>query len=70
MGKIEIKPTTFSFHSQKQSSDEILLTQYFATHHFLQRKHFQVLCNMEQTTAICHLLCLCQEEKASKYRIL
>lgn len=65
VGKVEVKRTRFVFHSQKLSEDEIdgLLKEYFSTHEYLQRKAFQNLCGMAQSTANRHLQRLCKQGK-------
>lgn len=65
VGKVKVQRTRFPFHSSKLTEEEIdeLLTEYFATHDFVQRKSFQFLCSMTQTTANRHLRRLCEEGK-------
>lgn len=65
VGKVKVQRTRFSFHSSKLANEEIdaLLTEYFRTHDFVQRKSFQLLCGMTQTTANRHLRRLCEEGK-------
>ena len=65
VGEVEVQHTRFSFHSSKLTDEEIdaLLTEYFTTHDFVQRKSFQYLCGMAQTTANRHLHRLCEEGK-------
>ena len=65
VGKVKVQRTRFPFHSSKLTDEEIdaLLTEYFATHDFVQRKSFQFLCGMTQTTAARHLRRLCEEGK-------
>lgn len=65
VGNVKVQPTKFSFHSEKLTNEEIdaLLAKYFATHDFVQRKSFQTLCGMAQTTANRHLRRLCEEGK-------
>ena len=65
VGKVKVQRTRFSFHSTKLVNEEIdaLLTEYFTTHDFVQRKSFQLLCGMTQTTANRHLRRLCEEGK-------
>ena len=65
VGKVKVQRTRFPFHSSKLTDEEIdaLLTEYFATHDFVQRKSFQLLCGMTQSTASRHLRRLCGEGK-------
>ena len=46
VGKVKVQRTRFSFHSSKLTDEEIdaLLTEFFTTHDFVQRKSFQLLC--------------------------
>ena len=62
VGKVKVQRTRFSFHSSKLT-DEALLTEYFTTCDFVQRKSFQLLCGMTQSTASRHLRRLCEEGK-------
>ena len=50
VGKVKVQRTRFSFHSSKLTDEEIdaLLTEFFTTHDFVQRKSFQLLCSMTQ----------------------
>lgn len=61
VGKVEVKRTRFPFHSEKLTEGEIdaLLAEFFATHDFMQRRDFQHLCSLSQTTANRHLRRLC-----------
>ncbi len=45
VGKVKVQRTRFSFHSSKLTDEEIdaLLTEFFTTHDFVQRKSFQLL---------------------------
>ena len=65
VGKVKVQRTRFSFHSSKLTDEEIdtLLTEYFTTCDFVQRKSFQLLCGMTQSTASRHLRHLCEEGK-------
>lgn len=65
VGDVKVQRTRFSFHSDKLTNEEIdaLLAEYFTTHDFVQRKSFQILCGMAQTTANRHLRRLCEEGK-------
>ena len=65
VGKVKVQRTRFSFHSSKLTDEEIdaLLTEFFTTHDFVQRKSFQLLCSMTQSTASRHLHRLCEEGK-------
>lgn len=65
VGKVKVQRTRFPFHSSKLTDEEIdaLLTEYFAAHDFVQRKSFQLLCGMTQSTASRHLRRLCGEGK-------
>ena len=65
VGKVKVQRTRFSFHSSKLTDEEIdaLLTEYFTTCDFVQRKSFQLLCGMTQSTASRHLRRLCEEGK-------
>lgn len=65
VGKVKVQRTRFSFHSNKLTNEEIdaLLTEYFTNNDFVQRKSFQLLCSMTQTTANRHLHRLCEEGK-------
>ena len=62
VGKVKVQRTRFSFHSSKLTDEEIdaLLTEYFTTCDFVQRKSFQLLCGMTQSTASRHLRRLCE----------
>ena len=68
VGKVKVQRTRFSFHSSKLTDEEIdaLLTEFFTTHDFVQRKSFQLLCSMTQSTASRHLHRLCEEGKLKK----
>ena len=63
--EVKVQRTRFSFHSSKLTDEEIdaLLTEYFTTCDFVQRKSFQLLCGMTQSTASRHLRRLCEEGK-------
>jgi len=65
VGEVKVRRTRFPFHSSKLTAEEIdaLLTEYFTTHDFVQRRNFQFLCGMTQTTANRHLRRLCEEGK-------
>ena len=65
VGKVKVQRTRFSFHSSKLTDEEIdaLLTEYFTTCDCVQRKSFQLLCGMTQSTASRHLRRLCEEGK-------
>lgn len=65
VGKVKVMRTRFPFHSSRLADEEIdaLLEEYFTTHDFIQRKSFQFLCRMVQTTANRHLHRLCEEGK-------
>ena len=65
VGKVKVQGTRFSFHSSKLTDEETdaLLTEYFTTCDFVQRKSFQLLCGMTQSTASRHLRRLCEEGK-------
>lgn len=65
VGKVKVMRTRFPFHSSRLSDEEIdaLLEEYFTTHEFIQRKSFQFLCRMAQTTANRYLHRLCEEGK-------
>ena len=65
VGNVKVQHTKFTFHSEKLTEEEIdrLLTEHFTTHEFLQRKSFQYLCGMTQSTASRHLRRLCEEGK-------
>ena len=65
VGEVKVQHTRFSFHSEKLTNEDIdaLLTKYFSTHDFIQRKTFQALCSLAQSTASRHLRRLCQEGK-------
>ena len=45
VGKVKVQRTRFSFHSSKLTDEEIdaLLTEFFTTHDFVQRKSFQTI---------------------------
>lgn len=65
VGNVDVKRTRFVFHSQRLSEEDMdeLLKEYFATHDYLQRKGFQALCGMAQSTANRHLQRLCEQGK-------
>lgn len=65
VGNVDVKRTRFVFHSQRLSEEDMdeLLKEYFATHDYLQRKSFQTLCGMAQSTANRHLQRLCEQGK-------
>lgn len=65
IGNVEVQRTRFSFHSDRLTNEEIdaSLAAYFTSHDFVQRKNFQILCNMTQTTAGRYLRRLCEEGK-------
>lgn len=64
VGKVKVQRTRFSFHSSKLDEEiDALLTEYFTTCDFVQRKSFQLLCGMTQSTASRHLRRLCEEGK-------
>lgn len=65
VGTVKVKHTRFSFHSVKWTDQQVdaLVEEYFDTHDFMQRRDFQVLCQMTQSTALRHLRRLCREGK-------
>ena len=65
VGNVKVQRTKFTFHSDKLTDSQMdeLLTEYFSTHEFLQRKSFQYFCGLTQTTANRHLRHLCEAGK-------